>query len=468
MFAMESLFFSELLKIQFFSWVTLFLTVGAIAHMLSTRKKPKSMIAWILVIVSMPYIGIPLYIVFSGRKIEKSILRKGQLILQSYTPSDYRSQMSLFLTSQKIPPPTAHNDVIICRDGIEAYERLIDMVTHAERFIYISTYIFGNDEVTSEIVDILSERAKAGVEVKLLIDSLGSLKLELHPGLLQKLRQAGGEYYFFNSFVHNPIEFKMNLRNHRKSIIVDGHTVMSGGMNIAKEYLAPHPHETLWKDLSFIVTGEAVQHYLDIFIFDWEYTTSETLRPQVAYPLPKEALHQLVQVVPSGPDVENDAYFEAMVYAPFLAQERIWIVTPYFAPDQTIIDALIVARHRGVEIRIVVPDTSDHLVIDLARNGFLRELQQEGVEIFFYKNSMLHAKMVLVDDCFTVMGSANFDERSFFYNYETSAFFYSKEQIVAAQEWAEELLLESTFGLQPAGRMKVIFENIFKMFAPAI
>jgi cardiolipin synthase len=465
---MELLQFGELLKIQLLSWVTLLLTAAAIGHMLSTKRKPKSMIAWILVILTMPYIGIPLYIVFSGRKIEKSILSKGQLILHSYAPSDFTSQMSLFLTSQKIPPPTGHNRVVICKDGIEAYERLIEMLTHAKRYIYISTYIFGDDEVTSEIIDILSIKAQAGVEVKLLIDSLGSLKLELYPATLQRLRKAGGEYYFFNSFVHNPIDFKMNLRNHRKSIIVDGHTVMAGGMNIAKEYLSPVAHDKLWKDLSFVLTGEATQHYLDIFLFDWEYTTSEELKPQVEMPAEIADMHQLVQVVPSGPDVENDAYFEAMIYAPFLAQERIWIVTPYFAPDQTIIDALIVARHRGVEIRIVVPDTSDHFMIDLVRNGFLRELQQEGVAVYFYKNRMLHAKMVLVDDSFAVMGSANFDERSFFYNYETMSFFYSKEQIEAAQKWMEEVLLESTQGLAPASRLRMVMENSFKMFAPAI
>ena len=464
---METPLMSMLLKLQFLSVFTLLLTLGAVAHMLSTRKKPKSMIAWILVIVLLPYIGIPLYIIFSGRKIEKTILRKGHLLLQSYAPSDFRSQISLFLTAQGIPPPTLHNDVCICKDGIEAHATLIDMLQRAERFIYISTYIFGDDEVTHEIVDILAQKAQNGVEVKLLIDSLGSLRLELMPKSLRKLEEAGGAYRFFNSFIRHPVDFKMNLRNHRKSVIVDGHTVLSGGMNIAREYLSPIPHAKLWTDLSFVIRGEATRHYLDIFRFDWEYTTGQRVMPEVL-PIESEAFDDAVQVVPSGPDVENDAYFEAMVYAPFIAQQRIWIVTPYFAPDQTILDALIVARHRGVEIKIVVPDTSDHLIIDVARNGFLRELQEEGIEIFFYKNRMLHAKMILVDDTFAVMGSANFDERSFFYNYETMAFFYGKVQIDAAQSWAERVRLECTYGLRPAGRMRIIFENIFKMLSPAI
>ena len=465
---MESTFFSQILKVQFLSVITVLLTVGAIAHMLSTRRKPKSMIAWILVILTMPQIGIPLYIVFSGRKIEKSILKKGQLALHNYTPSAFRSEMSLFLTAQGIPPPTGRNEVTVCHNGVEAWFELVRMIEHAERSIYISTYILGDDEVTRELIDMLAHKALQGVEVKLLIDSLGSISLEMFPSMLRKLQDAGGEYRFFNSFMQNPIEFKMNLRNHRKSIIIDGRYVMSGGMNIAKEYMSATYHAKLWSDLSFVIHGEATRHYLDIFRFDWEYTTGETIETEVIDFSQEKTVENFVQVVPSGPDVENDAYFEAMVYMPFVAKERIWIVTPYFAPDQTILDGLIVARHRGVEIKIIVPDTSDHYIIDIARNGFLRQLQEEGIEIYLFKNRMLHAKAILVDDAFVVMGSANFDERSFFYNYETTSFFYNHRQIADIEEWMKRHMLECTVGLAKAGRVRMMFENIFKMLSPVI
>ena len=464
---MENGFFSDLLRVEVISVITLLLTVAAVAHMLSTRRKPKSMIAWILVIVLIPHIGIPLYVIFSGRKIEKSILKKGQLSLKNHTPSNFRSEMSLFLLAQKIPPPTRNNKVQICHNGVEAYGALMKLLESAQRSVYISTYIFGDDEVTHQIIDLLVKKAQNGVDVKILIDSLGSARLEFAPGILKRLRSAGGEYYFFNSIVQNPIDFKLNLRNHRKSIIVDGHTAMAGGMNIAKEYLAPEFHEKLWSDISFIITGEAALHYLDIFIFDWEYTT-KTEWQMHSVTAPKIDAENYIQVVPAGPDVENDAYYEAMVYMPFLAQKRIWIVTPYFAPDQTILDALTVARHRGVEIKIIVPDTSDHFMIDIARNGFLRDLQEEGIEIYFYKSRMLHAKVILVDDDFVVMGSANFDERSFFYNYETMSFFYNKAQVEDLEEWIEQHFLECTKGLRPAGRLRIMLENTFKMLSPVI
>ncbi len=461
-------FISELFKLQLLTVIALVLAFGAIAHMLSTRRKPRSMIAWMFVILTIPYIGIPLYVIFSGRKIEKSLLRKGRLFLTAHERSnDFSCEVSKFLVSQKIPAPTSKNRVKICKDGVEAYKIMMDLFENAKKSIYISTYIFGDDEITHEIVKKLCKKAKEGIEVKLLIDSLGSMRLEFFPEILRQLQKAGGEYSFFNSFIQDPIDFKINLRNHRKSIIIDKHTVISGGMNIAKEYMAPKAHERLWVDLSFVIQGEAVDHYLEIFAFDWEYATKEVIEINQTslFDVKDETI---VQVVPSGPDIENDSFYEAMLYALFIAKERIWIVTPYFAPDQSILDALIVAKHRGVEIKITVPDTSDHMIIDVARNGFLRQMQDENIDILFFRNKMLHAKAILVDERFCVMGSANFDERSFFYNYETICFFYSKKEIDAARIWMQKLFLECTLGLKPAGKLRIVFENIFKMLSPAI
>jgi len=464
---MEKMLLGSLLQAELISILTLLLTIAALAHMLSTRRKPHSMIAWILVIVTMPHIGIPLYILFSGRKIEKFISRKEQVALKSYAPSPLGSEMSRFLLSQDIPPPTEHNDVTICHDAVEAYHNLIAVLKEAERSIYITTFVFGDDEVTREIVAILSQKARAGVDVKLLIDALGSIRVELFPSILRPLKAAGGDYRFFHSFVRHPFDFRINLRNHRKSIIVDGHTVIAGGMNIAREYFAPRLERDVWSDLSFVLLGEATRHYLDIFVFDWEYTTGEKLRMH-PIDLPETASKNFVQVVPSGPDVEKDAWFEAMVYAAFIARERIWIVTPYFAPEPTLLDGLRIARHRGVDVRIIVPAISNHPLADLARNGFLRELQEEGIGIYLYRTRMLHAKAVLVDERFVVMGSANFDNRSFFYNYETMAFFYHSGLIANMEGWMEAHMRESTRGLAPAGRIRIIFENIFKMLSPVV
>ncbi len=459
---------NDLFTVQLETIILFFLALVAIAHMLSSRKKPRSIIAWMLVIFVLPYIGIPLYIIFSGRKIEKFVLQKGMLSLKShYTVPHFHSPIATFLESQAIPAVTGNNNVALCHDGIEAYRSLKLLLQNAQKSIYISTYIFGDDIVTQEIVTILVQKAREGVDVKLLIDALGSARLELFPSALKVLTNAGGEYHFFNSFMHRPMDFKINLRNHRKSIIIDCCKVMSGGMNIAQEYMSPTDHGNLWMDISFILEGEAVQYYLEIFSFDWHYTTQQTL--DVKADISSDTVGKsLVQVIPSGPDVKSDALYESLLYALFLAQKRFWIVTPYFAPDQSMMDALIVAKHRGVDVRIIVPDMSDHLILDIARNGFLRQLQEEGIKIMFYKDRMLHAKVVVVDALFAVMGSSNFDERSFFYNYESVSYFYSKKDIQNVTVWIEKLFLDCFEGLHKSSKIRIVFENIFMMLSPAI
>ncbi len=251
---------NALFSLQLETIILFILILSAVAHMLSSRRKPRSMIAWILVIFLLPYVGIPLYIIFSGRKIEKFVLQKGMLSLKKNDKlPKYSTLVSDFLYSLGIPAITTSNSVEICKDGVGAYHVLIKHLNNAKKSIYISTYIFGDDCVTKDIIDILSEKATQGVEVKLLVDALGSMKLEWYSDLLIPLINAGGECQFFNSFKRHPIDFKINLRNHRKMIIIDNNTVMSGGMNIAKEYLSPKDHALLWKDLSFVLYGEAIR-----------------------------------------------------------------------------------------------------------------------------------------------------------------------------------------------------------------
>ncbi len=449
--------------------ITFILAFATVAHMLSQRHKPSSMIAWMVIILAVPYIGVPFYIVFSGRKIDKIIKSKKRIQLKKfYEVGDILEHpVEKLLRANAIAGAVGENDVILCKDGVEAYERLADMLNRAEKSIYITTYILKEDEVTKNIIKILTKKAKEGMDVKLLIDSIGSLRLELNPSLLKPLKEAGGDYRFFMSIIRKPITSKLNLRNHRKMIIVDGKEVLSGGMNIAKEYMAPYPHKKMWVDLSFIIKGRAAMHYLEIFKFDWEFETSETLDP------PFEVLDKLkydgsiIQVVPSGPDVERDALYEAVLAQIFLSTKRVWIVSPYFIPDDSLLDALIVAKHKGVDVKIITAKISDHFFLDVARRGYLRELYNENIDILLYKTKMIHAKAMLFDDV-AVMGSSNFDIRSFFYNFETASFFYTKENIETLRIWIEQLFPQCDRGIKPTNRLGVLYENIFKLMAPVL
>jgi cardiolipin synthase len=268
------------------------------------------------------------------------------------------------------------------------------------------------------------------------------------------------------SILKKPFSSKLNLRNHRKMIIVDHTTVMSGGINISKEYLCDL--DEAWVDISFIIEGAAALEYEQVFWHNW-FIQDEMPRVDLKYQgLKVESGSSILQVVPSGPDLERDTLYEATIYAIHQAKSRIWIVTPYFAPQDTLLDALIIALHRGVEVVILSPLNSDHLLLDITKSAFLRELEAEGAQIFLYKRTMLHAKAILIDSELAIMGSANFDARSYFYNFEIVSFIYSKRDILMLTRWIEELFSGCEDGVKKASKVQIVFENFFKIFAPAL
>jgi cardiolipin synthase len=270
------------------------------------------------------------------------------------------------------------------------------------------------------------------------------------------------------SLIKKPFLSKLNLRNHRKMIVVDSTTLMSGGINISKNYLSPDDLQgELWKDISFVIKGAAALQYEDIFRSNWESERSEVMGKRDIDKGDLEVGTSHIHVVASGPDLSRDALFEALLLAIYRAKSRVWILSPYFAPESSLMDALIMARHRGVEVKIISPKSSDHFFVDIARSAFLRVLHKEGAEILFYKNRMLHAKAFLIDSDTAVLGSANFDSRSFFYNFEIVSFLYTKSDILVVEKWVEKLFLECEVGMRDASKARLVVENFFKMFSGA-
>ncbi len=449
--------------------ITFFLAFFTIFHMLYSRKKPSHMIAWTVVIIAIPYIGIVIYLIFNGRKLAKNVTKKQKVELQKVYEIDkgFNSQIEKFLRSSKIAGATEKNEFYLCENSVESYEKILFFVEGAKSSIYISTYIFAHDEITKKLIKILTKKVKEGVSVKLLFDSFGSFSLELFPKPLQEFKDAGGEYHFFMSLLKHPIKNRFNYRNHRKMIIIDKQTLISGGINISKDYLSFNSKNSAWMDLTFIINGAAAFHYYEIFEYDWEFQTKQKLKktPENYASIKKQSI---IQVVPSGPDVDNDALYESIVYGVYLAKKRVWIMTPYFVPDSSLMEALMIAKHRGIEVKIILPKTSDQALADISRSGFLRELQKEGVEILLYKTKMLHAKAMIIDEEVALIGSSNFDARSFFYNFEVMSFLYTKDDILKVQRWIETLFDECDNGLKEASRVRVVFENFFKMFSPAL
>jgi cardiolipin synthase len=285
------------------------------------------------------------------------------------------------------------------------------------------------------------------------------------------LIDAGGEVSHFMPVFHAPFRGRANLRNHRKLVVVDGRIALTGGMNLAWPYIGPAEAKDLWLDLSVVVEGPAVFELEALFASDWQFATGTDPGGNALPPPPHEgdgAKSSVVQVVASGPDVAGDPLYESLLALIFSARSRIWIVTPYFVPDEMLARALGLAARRGVDVRVIVPEHSNHLSADLARASYLRDLHNAGGRVLLYMPVMLHAKAVVFDDQLAVIGSANMDMRSLFLNFEVALFVASPGRVKEVADWALGLMADSTRELPAPGWPRELAENVVRLLSPLL
>lgn len=445
------------------------LAVPVIAQMIRQRRSPAGSLAWLLVMVLVPYFGIPLFLLLGGRKMRRLAESKTDIQLQEQQTVKLAGslEMDRLLRSYGLPGACAENHLSLCSSGEEGYATLTKMIEQARESLWVSTFILHPDVVGRDIIERLARRAAAGIKVKVLLDGVGSLHTSKHD--LTQLTLAGGESAFFMPVLHRPFRGRTNLRNHRKAVIADNSRVWAGGTNLAAEYIGPTPLPERWRDLSFLLEGPASQHYLSIFASDWQFTTGEKLSPQ---PQPAHsrtlAGNAVLQVVPSGPDVTGDPLYAALISAVFQAKQRLWIVTPYFIPDETLAQALQLAAQRGVDVQVLLPAKSNHGLADMARGPYLRDLQAAGGLVQLYQPGMLHAKALLVDDSLAIIGSANFDMRSLFLNYETGLLIYSPAEIEQIDLWIKNIARDCRPGVGAVGVVRDLSEGVARMMAPML
>ncbi|WDP90285.1 MAG: PLDc N-terminal domain-containing protein [Desulfobacter sp.] len=442
------------------------LVLSALGHMVYQRREPTSMIAWLLAIILLPYVAVPLYFIFRSRKLKRKVKSQFILACKGEVPESKADSLDLVLRNNGIAGATTGNSFNFYPDGIRAHNVLMDHIRAAEKQILISTYVFGSDVVARSIISTLARKAAQGVDVRLLIDSIGSLPLYLFQYPLKRFRKAGGKVAFYMPLLTRPFQNYINLRNHRKIFIFDDTTVMAGGMNLSKEYLGPIYKKKRWIDILFEIRGPAVFHYREIFTQDWNHSSKALL--ELPKRLPEPAGNTGIQVVPSGPDIPSDALYEALLSAIFGAKERIWIVTPYFVPDKSLLQALIIARHRRVDVKLITPASSNHLIADLGRSSFMRDVDAKGIEVHLYQDGMIHAKAILIDSQGMMMGSANFDQRSLFLNYEAVSFIYGEEAVSGCETWMRGLMARCKGEMATAGRWRRMGENLMRIFAPLL
>lgn len=398
------------------------------------RRHPTSAMAWVMAIAAFPYVMTPLFLLFGTRKIARPRRARGAAV--EVTALAAAAWPSRLLAGMALADPSRNDEVAFQDGGGDAYRALLALIDGARERLDVSTYVLGTDETAARVAQALVERARAGVAVRLLVDALGSLGTSRRQ--LRELRAAGVEVRWFMPLLWNPLRGRTNLRNHRKLVVADGRRLWSGGRNLADEYFIGSQGRPAWLDLSFTIAGPVAIQAQAQFDADWRIARGR--RPP-AEPLPVDtgapnSRGPLAQWVPSGPDHADDTVHALLVAGAFHARERILAITPYFVPDQTLLDAWCMACRRGVRVTLVLPARSNHWMADIARERALRDLAEAGALVLLLP-AMLHAKAVVVDNDVALCGSVNLDGRSLFLNFEASVAFYGSDEIGWVSGWLE-------------------------------
>jgi cardiolipin synthase len=450
-----------------------------VARLMSEKRAPANTFAWLLIIVLVPWVGVPLYLLLGGRKLRRLASLKSHLrpTLPPGSGSPFRAADSPIVhtvVSAGAAPPVTGNALRLITNGEDAYAQLEHHIKTAKKNIHITSFILGNDDTGRRVVKLLAQRAREGVKVRLLLDSVGSMftrGIFVHP-----LRMAGGKIGSFMPVLPFTTRWSANLRNHRKIAVFDHCTAIVGGHNLAREYLGPTKLARRWQDFGAVIEGPAAALVHEVFIADWCFATRES--PDALHAeIPADCAAQSrgnadLQVVASGPDVPGDPLYEGIVSMIQEAKQSIWIVTPYFIPDDVLLRSLMVKARSGVEVTLIVPRGSNHPVADLARRHYVRELQRAGARVLLFYPGMLHAKAMIVDDQAAFFGSPNFDLRSLFVNFEIGVLVHSTAEIAAMKTWATELAKRCEVS-KPDRRRKTrilgnVVEDLSRLLAPLL
>ena len=324
-------------------------------------------------------------------------------------------------------PLTLNNSIKILKNGDEKFKYLLKDLKSASHHIHLEYYIVNDDDIGLQVLNILCDKAKEGLKVRLIYDDVGS---EIPNSMKRKLTECGVKHYPFMPVLFSKFTGKMNYRNHRKIAIVDGDTAYVGGINIADEYLNENQTKKYWRDTHLRIKGEAVKSLQIHFLSTWDFVSDEKLAVyQTFFPEVKAKKKQVaLQIAASGPDTDWANIMEVIFTAIVTAKDYIYITTPYFVPNEQMITALQVAAKSGVDIRLIIPKKSDSWVVKHASNSYLEALLKAGIKVYKYTKGFVHAKTMVIDDVFSTIGTSNMDYRSFNINFEINAFIYDKSQ----------------------------------------
>lgn len=447
---------NEKLNHSFLGYISIFMTLSVIFIsfvIFLENRHPSKTLTWLIVLGGFPVVGFIFYLLF-GRNYRKEKMFREKYFLDKKTFLKFEGSVErasetklqemeedhrrLFTLAQKLgnSPISFATSTKVLANGEETFSHILDHLRKANHHIHMEYYIVRNDQIGEEIKDVLVEKARQGVKVRFLYDSVGSWQLSKK--YVADLIKAGVEVVEFGPVRLPFLNSKFNFRNHRKIIVIDGSVGFVGGLNIGDEYLGRDAGFGFWRDTHLMVCGEAVRSLQLIFIQDWYYMTNQSfLTADYLSPALLETDDGGVQMIAGGPDNEWSVIKNIFFSMISSADKSVWIASPYFIPDEDIFSAIKVAALSGLDVRILVPQRPDKKIVFFASRSYFPELLEAGVKIYEYEKGFMHSKIVIVDGQLASIGTSNMDMRSFHLNFEVNAFLYktaSTEKLVLEYE----------------------------------
>lgn len=454
------------------------------------NRDPSSTIAWLMILFILPGVGIFLYL-YIGRnhRKQKTFIKKRredyiilnhllneQLVFTNYVElfkrnfNDTRGKIIPLLLNNTRSPITVNNKVKVLQNGEITFSEMLASINNAKEHIHMEYYIIKDSHIGRKFQQALIEKAQEGLEVRLIYDAVGSWRLK--KSFLKPLKDAGVQMEAFLPVTLPLFGSRLNYRNHRKILVVDGKVGFVGGINIGDEYLGKNKNMGFWRDTHLKLQGEAVYVLQGIFLADWYFVSKQTIDDLKYFPPQGYCGEKIVQIASSGPDSYWASIHQAYFSAINSAKDRLYITTPYLVPDEGILLALKTAALRGVDVRLLLPIKPDHKTVFWASKSHFIELLEAGVKIYQYGKGFVHGKVFIVDNNFTSIGTANLDIRSFNLNFEVNAFIYDKEvNYKIARDFIEDLRVSKEVLLDEYEKRPFIHkvkESIARVFSPIL
>ena len=464
--------------------IYLAITIGGIVSVLMDNKQPEKTMAWILVLCFMPIVGIIFYLFFGqNTRKEKVISERSMDLLMKRSMLEFAEQENLHIprrnrplmklfTNQNWALPFKDNEVSIFTDGYEFVSTLLYNIGQAQDHIHLDTYIIEDDPLGNLVADVLIDKARQGVEVRLLYDDVGCWRVK--DRFFNRMKAAGIQVYAFMPVRFPAFTGKVNYRNHRKLCVIDGKVGFIGGMNIALRYVKGTARQT-WRDTHLCIRGGAVYAIQRAFLVDWYFVSRTLVTDRRYYPPVDKTIDNncLTQIVTSSPVSPWPDIMQGYVRVLLQAHRYVYMESPYFLPTEPVLFAMRTAALSGVDVRLIVPRHGDAKLVELASRSYLMEVIEAGVKVYLYEPGFNHSKILVSDDNLSSCGSTNIDFRSFENNFEANAFFFNEGMALRLKkvfltDQAQSTLVNDVSYFIKRPFFQRLFESLVRLLSPLL